>query len=218
MNLRALYAALSRLSGPRRKADQVPCRISGASDPFRAAHPPRIFGIRLRRLSISHALLLEAIGSPFAAELPGGRTAKREAGLGDLIVALLICGKQPRAAEKIVSRPKRLVRCVRWHGWCVRLCRSQLRLGFDCLVATAEFRSYLRAAQPLPDPITLDGKAHDATPTELETIAAFLVDHRCVTKREALDTPLGLALGDYRSAAKSGSVRRVSALTASEKN
>ena len=55
---------------------------------------PVILGVVLRPFALGHALLLARVGSPFAVA-SGERAARGLPGIGDLLLALEICRKEP---------------------------------------------------------------------------------------------------------------------------
>jgi len=156
--------------------------------------PVRCCGIRLRPLTLGHALLLQRIGSPFAREDGAG------AGLGDLIAAVYVCSRSWRRAARGLNRPRWFGLWARWMAF-----RRWKREARDA----ADWAAYLRASWSAPK--TWRGK--DTTGVRGIDVLQLLV----VTQRirfgkpleEALETPVAIAIMDHLESLEGGGALRV---------
>lgn len=157
---------------------------------YATAHFPRgtvVAGIRLRPLSLGHALLLARLGCPL---IPGGsaRVPKR----GDVATLLWVCSRPWRRAVVALG------------GWRSRLWRAfvagRLLQNHEETVVAAQ--SYLR--DQISGPEATPSKTGGGT-LHAPTLAILKVAGMCelgLTEEEVLDRPMGLTVWETMVAAE----------------
>lgn len=151
----------------------------------RACFPTRfrICGCRLQPLTLGHALLLQAIGSPYAPITQATRKAK----FGDFLVVLWICSRSwNKAARGIDGWRARL--WLRVKLWSMVILRTRLPYR-EMLLA-----EYLATSQTMPlfwEEIK-EGDSHGTPP--ILSLKMVLQTRWHKSESEALDTPLAQAI------------------------
>jgi len=145
----------------------------------------RVLGVRLRPHCLGHELLLQKLGSPFAADSPEGA----EPGLGDLVLALGVSARHPcDAARWLATWRARL--WMRWMGWWWRRW-PDLFIHQQCLVFQR------RVNQAWAAPRVEPGGGEPMGSPLLALVRSVLMGALGKTEREALGTPLSLAWWEY---------------------
>ncbi|MBN9691301.1 MAG: hypothetical protein J0M24_13780 [Verrucomicrobia bacterium] len=161
----------------------------------------RVARFRLQTLRLGHALLLQRLGSPFG-ERPTSQLSALSSQLGDVALAVWICGRSPDSALSRLQRT-RSPRDLGWVAWRVN------RYGLE--KAEGELIAYLQAHWP-----EMSWWKQQQVPTR-QLGADFM--HRLVltqrrmglTLEDAMNVPLGVALWDLAAVAEeNGAVSLVS--------
>lgn len=141
----------------------------------------RVLGHRMQPFTIGHALLLERMRNPLV-------TLHRDAGRGDLKLAIAICSRPfPRAEQLVQSRWiaawLALIWCPFW----------KLNAGIQ------QFLAYRTNAERTPEAWTND--TENKSPRVKSPIAyrirVWMITELGISPREAICTPLAIALHDY---------------------
>jgi hypothetical protein len=141
-------------------------------------------GVRLFPLTLGHAIILQRLGSPFGC---GGRGAGR----GDVSLAIFVCSRPWRTAERQVGRW--------WVRWWLRLLPGW---GNYWRVGLLEFLAYWRWFNREPATEVWRPPARgdiDDAPPILQSLKMFAMTHLSKSRDDAFDTPLNELLWDYVS-------------------
>ena len=163
----------------------------------------RIAGFRLRTHCLGHALLLQRLGSPFGNRpLQVSQISDLGARLGDLALAVWICGRSPASALRRLQLNRSPYE-LGWIAWKIR------RHGLE--KSAQELYTYLAAAWP-----EMSWWKHNDVATR--TLGADIMQRLVLTQRrtgltldESMDVPLAVALWDHAAVSEeNGAVTLVS--------
>lgn len=159
--------------------------------------PAVVLGRRLQPFCLGHALLLQRLGSPFAADEP-----RRGPMPADLLLAVIVCSKPYPAAEQLVMSP-RLPRRLTRAGIRMWLCYSPARIQIELI----RFGRYIEDAWRSPKVwIERSGAPRGAPP--VATLKVTLMSGLGMSAIEALSMPIGAAIWDATTYSESmGGIR-----------
>lgn len=145
-----------------------------------------VLGVRLRPMTIGHALLLTRIGSPLA---PFAAPAGRDPTLQDLVIALWVCSRPCSAAASGLQRSRT--------GWWMRLREWSVRWAYWRRIDRAlhGWVAYMRACCSGP----MLWVKQDSAPSKVPILQTLLLhrQHRMGESRAAaMETPVAVALWD----------------------
>jgi len=145
---------------------------------------------KLQDFTVGHAFLLDAIESPF---MVGGKL-----GLGDLVVAALLCSKSFQDAKKYLLQPPPLLmkKAERWGWWC------RLR-GFNEVEEIVKFKEYIAAYTEMADPYTKPGAKTQRSAMPMAVRVAWCLMER-MTEEDAWNCPMSRALTYFTAMAECG--------------
>lgn len=148
--------------------------------------PPVVLGVSLRPFCCGHAVLLEAIESPF---LRGGNVDRE-----DLIIAVWICSRsfEDGRTQLTGDRGKLLKECEAW-GATVG--------AWDFDASNAAFQNYLAAHLKAPEKWKSKASRGCRAPWPL-TVAAGIMMHLRIGESEAWNMPMQMALWYFAAIAE----------------
>lgn len=145
-------------------------------------------GVRLRPLSLGHALLLQRLGSPLAARPLSGSQGQSGSDFGRLAQAVCLCSRPWRAAWALVD-----TRRERW--WLAWHVRRFARAGEGFVAAVLAWHAEAWPEIPLWRDTSRTGKARGAD--LLHVLVLTERKHLGLSLEAALDVPLAAALWDH---------------------
>lgn len=150
----------------------------------------RACGVDLLPMTLGHALLLQRLGSPFAAARQGlGGEGRSPISGADMLLACLVCSRSAARAAWIVNS-RWGAAWIRWK-WIVR----RFRIGADMLA----FLKWYGVQWHLPDFVT-SRTSEGGAPRGAEflhQLVVFCCSHLGCSHAEALEVPVAVAQYDY---------------------
>jgi hypothetical protein len=164
------------------------------ADQYLAALYPdrhRVLGRWLQPCSLGHALLLQRLGNPYFG-ISNLKSEISDCGPGDLLLAISLCALPYRRALRVFHRPT-FKAMLRWRAWWLPVRFPGPLYTIECL----KWAAYLRASWSQPETWQSANRGRSLGISVLQAIKLTLTAHLGYPVRDALNTPLALALWDY---------------------